>query len=140
MIDIQTLGGRRRWFIRLDLDEAQWSIGYQTERVTVQHSHARFNYTHSSLPFSLTNKKSMTNVSQSEAETMTMLTNQSPVMTSNSPDLTIVQHSNQQLVKYKVACFQCQRQAAGKILKLWLAHPDQQAGFFSIENPQAGPL
>ena len=76
MIDIQTLGWRRRWFIRLDLDEAQWSIGYQTERVTVQHSHARFNYTHSSLPFSLTNKKSMTNVSQSEAETMTMLTNQ----------------------------------------------------------------
>ena len=45
MIDIQTLGWRRRWFIRLDLDEAQWSIGYQTERVTVQPSHARFNYT-----------------------------------------------------------------------------------------------
>ena len=44
VIDIQTLGGRRRWFIRLDLDEAQWSIGYQTERVTVQPSHACFNY------------------------------------------------------------------------------------------------
>ena len=25
------------------------------------------------------------------------------------------------------------------VSQLWLGHPDQQAGFFSIENPQAGP-
>ena len=77
-------------------------------------------------------------MSQAEAETMTMLTNQSPAAAACDPtDPTLWSTFS----STSIVCFQCQaKQAGGTISKLWLAHPDQQAGFFSIENLQAGPL
>ena len=73
-----------------------------------------------------------------KAETMTMLTNQAPAAAAacdpTDPTRTTSSWQSISLRAFNVTS------AAGTILKLRLAHPDQQAGFFSIENPQAGPL
>ena len=78
---------------------------------------------------------------------MTMLTNQLLLPDDIQPSLelllsTCIVHQLNQLWESMCRVAMSKENCSCTIFnvsQLWLAHPDQQAGFFSIENPQAGP-